>query len=339
MITLASDRPRWTAVRRFSVALATAVVSFGCAAEPTAPTRGVGGIRVDAAWVTTSVAGSVNTVSGMFILPPAVPRTLTELAADSISIGVARIVGDTGFSNALRAELERIRASTIPFLQLRPCARTIYAPSPFEEPPSAAPGWLRRGLASQWAVQMCDPRSPDVLISVMIPDAPRDFVVDNETIVVSSLRQFGGGADWFVTALPSAFVDGLLLTPEEAVRTAFLATTVRISSVPMPLYQWDDRLDDNRIASHVSWLLSLEQPIQVRNKETNTVQVVTELIVQRRHPTQASADYFIPASVQPTQRWFSFRKDTTGTSASTALDSVSVRVRGHHRFNAVEIVR
>ena len=339
MIPVASNRLQRTPVGRFSVALAAAVVTFGCAAEPTVPTRSVGGIRVDATWVTTSVLGSVNSVSGMFVLPPAIPRTLTELAADSSAIGVARIVGDTGFSNSLRADLERIRASTIPFSRLRPCARTIYAPSPFEELPSAAPGWLRRGLASQWAVQMCDPRSQDVLISVMVPDAPRDFVVDNEAIVVSSLRQFGGGADWFVSALPPAFVGGLLLTPEEAVRTTFLATKVRISSVPMPVYQWDDRLDDNRIASHVSWFLTLEQPIQVRNKETNTVQVVAELIVQRRNPTQASADYFIPAPAQPTQRWFSFRKDTTGTSASTILDSVSVRVRGHHRFNAVEIVR
>ena len=311
----------------------------GCATEPTAISRSVGGIRVDVAWIAGSASMSIDSGSGKFVLAAASPRNLTEVAADSSAIGAALLIGDPRFDSALRAELEAIRGAVIPFAQLRPCARTIYAVSPFEEPPASTPGWLRRALASQWSVQLCGATSPDVVLSVMIADGPRDFRVDNDTIVVSSLRQRGGGNNWFVSALPPAFMDGLMLTPEEAVRTTFLATGTRINSVPVPVYQWDDRRDDNRLASHVSWLVTLEKPVRVRSKVDGSIGFRSDLIVQRRDTTQVTADFFVAASSQPAQRWFAFLKDTTGSSTSTALDSVSVRVRGPHRFDAVEIVR
>ena len=311
----------------------------GCATEPTAPLRGGGGIRVDLAWVTAATAASIDSASGMFVLSAPSPRTLTALAAESTAVGAARLVGDPRFSTSLRAELESVHGATIPFSHLRPCARTIYAPSPFAELPARAPGPLRRGLGSQWSVQLCAAPSSNVVLSVMVPDGPRDFRVDSDTIVVSSLRQFGGGNDWFISALPPAFTDGLLLTPEEAVRTTFLATRVRANGVPQPVYQWDDRRDDNRLASHVSWLVPLEQPVQVRNSADGSTRFVSELIVQRRETSQVTADFFVPASTQPTERWFTFWKDTTGTGSLTVFDSVSVRVRGAHRFDAVQVVR
>ena len=323
---------------RLHVCFVVAAIA-GCATEPTALSRSVGGIRVDVAWITASAATSIDGASGKFVLATASPRNLTELAADSSAIGAALLVGDPRFDRALRTELEAIRGALIPFSQLRPCARTIYVLSPFEEPPASAPGWLRRGLASQWSVQLCRSSSPDVVLSVMIADGPRDFRVDSDTVVVSSLRQRGGGNNWFISALPPAFTDGLMLTPEEAARTTFLATRTRLSSVPVPVYQWDDRLDDNRLASHVSWLVTLEKPVKVRSKVDGSLRSANDLIVQRRETTQLTADFFVAASTQPTQRWFAFLKDTTGNSTSIALDSVSVRVRGPHRFDAVEIVR
>lgn len=339
MTLAARTGKKWFLVFQALALQATALTALGCSSETTAPKERFGGIRVDAEWVTPPVAASVNTVSGLFVLEEGTPQIVTKIAADSIALAVARITGDPRFPNSRRSDLERARGASIPFAELTPCARPVYATAPFEMVPAAAPGWLRRGLASQWSIQLCGRRSPDVMMSVMVPDALRDFAIANDTIVVASLRQFGGGGDWFVSALPRGFSEGLLLTPEEAVRTTFLSTGVRVSKVPRPVYQWDDRKNDNRVAAHVSWLVTLERPVQVFNKESNAMQVVSQLIVQRRELTQLKADFFVPASVQPSQRWFSFSKDTTGTSSSTELDSVLVRVRGLHRFNAVDLVR
>lgn len=330
------DNARCSPFTRSLLVVCILLAFGGCETAATEPSRS--NTRLDPAWLTEETARDIDARTGEFLLTPPTPRYLSKLAAESASIAISRSISARVEFADLRRFLEQQRGSRIEFSALHPCARTTYATASLAELPAAAPGYLRRAFAPYWAVPLCSASRDEAQLSVGIPDAPRDFRVDADTIVRT--RPFGGGTNWYLTGLsPQLFPRGLPLSPERAVELAFAATGVRIARVPEPYLQQDDTTETLITSLCASWRLTLENPVKVREQTSGTVRPVTELFVKRTPAcVSETVEFYVASMQQPPFRWLTFLRDTLAVPPDP-LDSVAVPLVGPRRFEAVTVVR
>ena len=318
--------------KRQHVPAAVIAVAFVFACDgPTEP-RPVEYLRVDPAWVVGDAAAGVDPVTGQFSLAyPASPR-LSRAFAESVSVAVARFYG-IALGNA-KEVLEQDRGAPIDFMALQKCWRAVHVSSPYVDPPPAAPGWVRRVVADQWAIALCalDNRAQ---LSVGVPDAPADIRIADGQLV---LRQLGGGSDFTGVGVPIRYPLGLPLTPEAAVYAVFNSSGKRIDAIPIAFNQLHLGLGQFPLCA--SWRIRTEAPMHAVRESNGTNVDISEVYV-RNYPGCYSDDiaFFIPTVAQPNGYWFGFTKDTTGMGNSQEQDSVFVTTRAPTEFERVSIVK
>jgi hypothetical protein len=240
-------------------------------------------VRIDPASVTGDAAAAADLATGLFRLPAPSTRYVSESLADSIAVGVARFLGNPQLIGNLVPSLEQHRGGPIAFNELSPCRRRTMSASPIGDFPPPAPGWVRRGLGSHWAIPMCGPDGVAQL-SVGVPDGPVDVRIVEGSLV---LRQFGGGGDFDMIGIPARMPSGLPLTPEAAVAEVFRLTRARVDAVPFAFNQME------RGAGHyalcASWRLHLEHPVLLRVETTGDTLRASEIYV-RHVPACVSTD-------------------------------------------------
>lgn len=327
---------RRRAVRRL-VSLPVAVfVLCGCDRHATEPSGER--TRLDPAWLSGEASRSIDESTGEFVLRAVMPRYISQLAAETAGVAISRDIGSRFEFTELRRFLEERRGTRIDFHALRACARTTYASGSLADLPARVPGYLRRAWAPYWAVPLCDATFDEPQLSVGVPDAPRDFRVEGDTIVRT--RVIGGGNNWYSTGLsPRLFSRGLALTPERAVKAVFDATGVRVSSVPEAFLQQDDSTEALITSVCASWRIALASPVLVREQRSGAERTVTEMFVKRApFCVSDTIALYVAAEQQPAFRWISFPKDTLA-SAPNPMDSVAVPLVGPRRFEAITVQR
>lgn len=272
----------------------------------------------------------VDAATGLFRLNLPAGRFVTRLAAESLAVADAKWLGNPALTGNLRPDLEREHGGVISFDLLGPCERPTYAVSGYADFPPSVPGWLRRGLGSQWAIPLCQIGGVAEL-SVGIPDEPRDLtVVDGQLM----FRQVGGGNDLNTYGIPVRFPSGLPLTPEEAVAFVYASTRTRTSDIPTAYNQWQDGHPNLPLCA--SWRVPLERPTSVRDVETGEIMLVAELYV--RHLPTCMSDglaLYVSQTVQPQAAWVRFPKDTSGLGNLLDVDSALVPLSGPTLFRRV----
>jgi hypothetical protein len=316
----------------------TCVAIFGgCSREPTTPQ----GMSINSRWITESVKASVDANGRFFSVRPEI-RYLTRSAAESTATAVATLLRTGQRLESHQAKLVTDHGSAIAFDRLTSCGRLTYASVATDELPVSVPGWARRAFGPQWNVPMCPRGDSRAVLTIGVPDGPRDFVVANDTVVQSSIRLFGGGADYTILAVSPAFPQGMALTPEDAVAGAFGLTAVRISSIPRAFLLLDDRDPGIAFPACASWELSFEKRVLVRGTQTTDTASVDRLFVKRDpNCISGAVQLFVPLRQQPTTRRLYFAKDTTGTlgSVNAFADSVDIDMKGLGRFERVMVIR
>ena len=234
----------------------------------------------------------------------------------------------------MKPTLEQEHGGPISFELLGACERPTYAVSAYADFPSSVPGWLRRGLGSQWAIPLCQ-SGGSAQLSVGIPDEPRDLrIVDGQLV----FRQVGGGDDLSNYGIPVRFPSGLPLTPEEVVEFVYRTTHTRTSDIPTAYNQWQDGHANLPLCA--SWRVLLERAASVRDVETGELALVTELYV-RHLPTclSDSLALYMAQTIQPQTVWVLFPKDTSGFGNSPDVDSALVPLSGPTLFRRVVSTR
>jgi hypothetical protein len=320
-----------TGHRHFLHCAAILPLAIACAGSATAPRAS--GTSVDSTWVTGPVLASVDHTTGLFRLADPSPALMSLASADSLAVAAARWLANPNLIGNLVPALEQEHGSSIHFTTLQPCARPIYSRGPVGDIPAPVPGWARRGLASHWAIPLCTPAG-DAELSVGIPDAPRDLLIRDGTLV---LRQLGGGGDFDVTGIPTRFPSGLPLTPEDAVAALFHAAHVRVSRVPDAYNQYSGL--GWQLPLCASWHLTVEQPVSVRVDSTGAVRQATEIFV--RHAPACFSDtvvFFVAAPQQRPSMLVRFPKDTLSGTLSGATDTAAVSLVGPTVFEQVTVL-
>jgi len=204
--------------------------------------------------------------------------------------------------------------------QLRPCGRTVYGTSPFGTVPTHAPIQLQRLLSPAWSVTLCGPDG--------LPD-----VTGGVTDAVSGARIVG--LDYLIADLdsllamhtqqgvPHGWRTGLSLSPEDAVRAFFEATSVRISRVPIGHLMWAPGVT---VPACMSWQIELEESIAGRYDTGESSHAVTRLFVRRVPPGCMGNEiaFYAADEDQPSAYWFSYPVQPQ----PIVLDSISVPTVG-----------
>lgn len=320
-------------------ALTLAIGALSCSTEfAPKPTR----VRVDSAWVTSDLYSAIDPTTRIFSLGAAAPTYMTREKAEALAVASAHMLVLSAFAS-VRVELEAQRGGPIAFSRLTACLATSYARTPIASIPQRVPGALRRAYSSAWSVALCNPGVADAQLTIGVPDAPSDLPLDGDSIKTSALRRTGGGADFFPLGLdPKLFAFGAALTPEEAVRAAFLATARKVSAVPESMLYFGREAQAFSLPICAAWHLWLDAPTRVRGILSRTERVVSELYVKRSPAcTSRSIAIFIPVEPRASVLWILVPRDTTFAvdSLRSISDSVQLPLNAPLTLEEAEIVR
>jgi len=325
-----------------AVTLLTFASILACHTEPSEPS-GPEEVRVLTSWVTESVAPRV-TPAGQFIRSTIKARYLSQVAAESVAIAVARSMVPGGAYENSGLGIQQTRGARVNFAQLLACGRTDYIDVATDDLPPNIPGPARRAYGPQWGVTLCAPQSSAAQVSVGVPDGPRDFRVERNELVLSSFRTTGGGADWTVVAVPAEFPSGMVVTAEAAAEAVFRATARRVSEVPSAFAMIDDiRSPGIPVPACAAWRVTVESPVRVRGIESGAEREMRTFFVKQDSEgcARGSIALFAASPRQPPGRSIVFLRDTTGAAANQAdpFDTVLVPVNGLGHFERVEVIR
>lgn len=311
-------------------------VLSGCASDN--ELTGAAPTKVRSEWVTAATFAALD-ATGRFVLLEGNARYQSRAAADSFARAMARELRDGGGFSARQAELVQRAGAPIDFATLRRCGAATYMTVAWPDLPPRAPGYLRRAFGPRWNVPFCAAGDARARVLIDVPDGPRDFVIEGDTLVVSKSRTSGGGNNFIFVGVNATFPTGMALTAEDAVAVVFAATGTRIAGAPTPFSKMDDRLPVGFVlATCATWRVPLETPVRIRGEETQSERVVSELFVVRDNPCAGGTPtLYSPTPAQPPLRYFVFAGDTL--SVDSALDSVAVPTNGLGRFEKVSVIR
>ena len=193
---------------------------------------------------------------------------MSRAHAESLAIAISRFYGNPDLQGNGRAYLEDEHGGPIDFLHLRSCGRTHYLLSVTTVPD--APDYVVRYLAPQWVFPLCDRQGIPSLI-LEVPDAPPAI-----SLSVDGRLTFApvNGNDWLAQGIPPGVVEGLALSPEQAVAFAAQVSGRRVTRVPEMLMRYNVV---RGVATCAVWRSELDAPLSlhgvISGRDTTTTEV------------------------------------------------------------------
>lgn len=257
---------------------AAALVVAAC--DDSAPPTALEPTRVDQAWVVGEAAKALGAL-GQFLLPPPVQEPDEISAAQAVELATVW-VRDFGPMN--QGFFERFHRAAIDFASVKPCGRTLYAATPYDVVPAAAPPEIHNLFGPYWLVTFCSWAGiPQLSIGV----AARTELTVSDGHLVFPRR---AGNDFKPDAIPPAV--SLPLSPERAAELAFEMTGRRIAHVPT-------LLEPGRgiYPQGARWNVQLES--SVRLKTTSGRALLTDELYVGSNGVDDREAILVPAAVQP----------------------------------------
>ena len=206
------------------------------------------------------------------------------------------------------SSLEEQHGGTINVAALRDCGRIYYGRTPYEPLDAAVPASLKRAFGSWWYVPLCGGSTPQVLLFVSTESRGLIDWINGR----SPSEPLGGHFRW--AGIPDGAVAKRLLSPEEAVQSAWQLTGARASRQP-------ELIVGEVGPIWAAWRVYTERPVQVRKKQSDRGTIVSaEFLVGRFYDSGAGGVLSwepasaVAASDQPTGRRFSYAPDPRNPS-------------------------